>query len=89
MMVKEDKHQRDNEFKEVFLRNKKAGYHATVYLDPDNNMRRDTARALTDVMPTRKCKAREGDPLARVFKGARLIECVNDYNEKLQNHYMN
>ncbi|MHA3065784.1 hypothetical protein [Lacticaseibacillus saniviri] len=88
-MVKEDKYQSDNELKEAFLRNKKAGYHATVYLDPVSNMRRDTSNALFRVMPTRKCKAREGDPLARVFKGARLIECVNDYNEKLQNHYMN
>ncbi|WP_054777561.1 hypothetical protein [Lacticaseibacillus saniviri] len=72
---------------ETFLRNKKAGYHATVYIDPSSNARRDTSDALFKVMPTRKCKARDGDPLARVFKGAREVEVITDYDERLQNRY--
>ncbi|MHA3065633.1 hypothetical protein [Lacticaseibacillus saniviri] len=87
-MIEEDKDQRDIELKTVLLRNKKAGYHATVYVDPNNNMRRDTSNMLYHLMPTRKCKARKGDPLARVFKGAREVEVITDYDKEIQNHYM-
>ncbi|WP_054777849.1 hypothetical protein [Lacticaseibacillus saniviri] len=83
----EEKHLNEIDKKEAFLRNKKNGYHATVYLDPNNNIRRDTSNALFRVMPTRKCKAREGDPLARVFKGARLLEVFVDFDKEAISQY--
>lgn len=64
----------------VYKRNKKLGYHATVYVDPDKNDRRRASSYLSKIMPTTKCTARESNPIANIFKGARLVELVNEYS---------
>jgi hypothetical protein len=64
----------------VYKRNKRLGYHATVYVDPDNNARRRASSYLSKIMPTTKCAARDGNPIANIFKGARQVEQVDEYS---------
>lgn len=63
----------------VYKINKKLGYHATVYVDPDNNARRHASAYLSKLMPTTKCAARDGNPIATIFRGANAVETVTDY----------
>lgn len=62
----------------VYKRNRKLGYHATVYVDPVNNKRRRACSYLSKIMPTTKCAERDGNPIANIFKGVRLVEEVGD-----------
>lgn len=64
----------------IYKHNKRLGYHATVYVDPDSNDRRHASSYLSKIMPTTKCAAREGNPIANIFKGARQVEQINDYS---------
>lgn len=65
--------------KALYHSNKLAGFHATVYVDPDNNMRRKANHDISVIMPTTKCAAHDGDPIMNVFRGAHLIESLKSY----------
>lgn len=65
-----------------------AGYHVTVYVDPNINERRRASTELGKIFLINRCQTRPGNPIAKIFRGAHLIETVTKWEPGIIERYL-